>query len=142
MFWPTVGFHLAGIDFGYMFQWVPEAKYEHFWRLIALGLVVKLALPLVLVLAIAREQLRDETTLSVVSATLAAKVALLAIMIAAYAACHTMASQQALAMLAELVLLLFGVACCLVALPRSQPAWQTSGATLGSPKVFCSRLGQ
>ena len=40
--------------------------------------------------------------------------------------------QQALAMLAELVLLLFGVAGSLVAQPLAKPAWQPSEATLGS----------
>jgi hypothetical protein len=121
MFWPTVGFHLAGIDFAYMFQWVPEAQYEHFWQVIALGVVLKLALPLVLVLAIAGAELRDRLTVTVVSAAVAAKVALLSVMITSYAIGHPMASQQALAMLAELLLLLFGVACCLVALPSAAP---------------------
>ncbi len=125
-FWPTVGFHLAGIDFAYMFQWVPEAQYEHFWQVIALGVILKLALPLVLVLALARAQLRDRLTRTVVTATFAAKVALLSVMISAYAIGHTMASQQALAMLAELLLLLFGVGCCLVALPLADPAVPTS----------------
>ncbi len=120
MFWPTVGFHLVGIDFAYMFQWVPEAQYERFWQVIALGVVVKLALPLVLVLAVARAKLCDPLTRSVVTVALATKVALLSVMIAAYAIGHTMASQQALAMLAELLLLLFGLVCCLVALPSAE----------------------
>jgi Type I phosphodiesterase / nucleotide pyrophosphatase len=125
MFWPTVGFHLAGIDFAYMFQWVPEAQYEHFWQVIALGVILKLALPLVLVLGVARAQLREPLTLTVVTAMLAAKVALLSVMISAYAIGHTMASQQALAMLAELLLLLFGVATCLIALPSAEPDART-----------------
>ena len=133
MFWPTVGFHLAGIDFAYMFQWVPEAQYEHFWQVIALGVVIKLALPLVLVLAVARAQLRDRLTLTVVAATLAAKVALLSVMITAYAIGHRMASQQALAMLAELLLLLFGVASCLVALPSAEPEVALSPALVSAP---------
>ena len=134
MFWPTVGFHLAGIDFAYMFQWVPEAQYEHFWQVIALGVIVKLALPLVLVIAVARAQLRDQLTLTVVSSTLAAKVALLSVMIEAYAIGHTMASQQALAMLAELLLLLFGVGCCLGALPSAEPQSEPAPLLVPVPK--------
>lgn len=117
MFWPAVGFHLVGIDFGYMFQWVAEESYEKSWWVIGLGVVVKLALPLVLVTAIAREELRDALSSRVVIATFAAKGALLSILIASYAVWHDMSSQQALAMLAELILVLFGACSSGVALP-------------------------
>jgi hypothetical protein len=121
MLWPTVGFHVAGIDFGYMFQWVPEAKYEQLWQVIAVGVVVKLALPLILVMAIAREYVRESSALIVVTATLAARVVLLSVMIASFATQHAMGSQQATAMLAELILVMFAMCCCLVAMPASKP---------------------
>ena len=121
MLWPTVGFHVAGIDFGYMFQWVPEAKYEQLWQVIAFGVVVKLALPLILVMGIAREHLSEPLTIIVVTATLAAKVLLLSIMIACFATHHAMGSQQATAMLAELILVMFAMCCCVATMPASKP---------------------
>jgi hypothetical protein len=121
MLWPTVGFHVAGIDFAYMFQWVPEAKYEQWWRVIAFGAVVKLALPLMLVTAVAREQLRNPSAPAVVAATLAAKVLLLSVMIVSFASQHAMGSQQATAMLAELILVMFAMCCSLAAMPSVQP---------------------
>jgi Type I phosphodiesterase / nucleotide pyrophosphatase len=117
MLWPTVGFHLVGIDFAYMFQWVNAESYEKTWWVIGLGVILKLSLPLVLVLAVAREELRGTSQARVVSATLAAKVATLSIMIASYAVHHDMSSQQALAMLAELILVMFVVCSCAFAFP-------------------------
>jgi hypothetical protein len=117
MFWPTVGFHLVGIDFAYMFQWVREENYEKSWLVIALGVIVKLALPLMLVIFVAGERLRERRTALVVAFTLAAKVALLSLMIASYALWHDLTSQVALAMLAELALLMFGVCSCIAAMP-------------------------
>src|SRR5699024_6638511 len=90
MFWPTVGFHLVGIDFAYMFQWVPEESYERSWWVIGLGVIVKLSLPLMLVIAVGREELRDPVQSSIVTLTFAAKSALLSIMIASYAVWHDM----------------------------------------------------
>jgi len=119
MFWPMVGFHLAGLDFAFMFQWVPAAKYDQVWGLIALGVVVKLGLPLVLVVAAARAHLRDRGTRVIVATTLASKVALLSVLIACYAIRHSMASEQATAMLSELVLVLFGSCITLLAMPSS-----------------------
>jgi hypothetical protein len=117
MLWPTVGFHVAGIDFSFMFQWVPAAKYERWWWIIALGMAVKLALPLVLVVAIAREPLRARLAATLVCSAFAAKTALLSVMIAAYATVHVMGSQQATSMLAELALIGFTLCCSLVTLP-------------------------
>jgi hypothetical protein len=117
MFWPTVGFHLVGIDFAYMFQWVRVEDYEQSWWVIGLGIVVKLALPLVLVVAIAREELRDPVKARVVTLTLGAKAVTLSLMISSYAVQHDMSSQQALAMLAELLLLMFGVCASVAAIP-------------------------
>jgi Type I phosphodiesterase / nucleotide pyrophosphatase len=122
MFWPMVGFHVVGIDFGYMFQWVPEENYEKAWRLIALGVTVKLALPLILVLAVGWERLRDPFPARVLAITLAGKVAFLALMITSYAVWHDVTSQVALAMLAELALMMFGACACLVAIPTSGKA--------------------
>lgn len=122
MFWPTVGFHLVGIDFGFMFQWIREENYEKSWLLIALGVIVKLALPLMLVIVIAAERLRDQRAARVLAWTLVAKVVLLSLMIASYALWHDLTSQVALAMLAELALLMFGVCSCVAAMPGHAPA--------------------
>jgi hypothetical protein len=121
MLWPTVGFHVAGIDFGFMFQWVPAATFEHWWRLIAFGAVVKLALPLILVMVVARKYLGETSTRLVVAAAMAAKVVLLSVMIAFFAAEHATVSQQATAMLAELILVMFALCCLLVAMPFLKP---------------------
>jgi hypothetical protein len=130
MFWPTVGFHLVGIDFAFMFEWIPAENYEKSWLLIALGVIVKLALPLVLVIAVAAPRLRDPRAALVVLSTLAAKVALLSLMIASYALWHDLTSQVALAMLAELALLMFGVCSCVAAMPSRQ---HSAGAPSSEP---------
>jgi len=128
MLWPTVGFHVAGIDFSFMFQWIRPEKYERLWWIIALGMAVKLALPLVLVVAVAREQLRAQLAATVACVAFAAKATLLSVLIAAYAATHVMGSQQATSMLAELVLVVFTLGCSLAALPSSKRAAELEGA--------------
>lgn len=128
MLWPSVGFHLAGIDFGFMFQWVPEAQYQSAWQLIALGVVLKLGLPVLLVLAVAREGLREAVAQRVVALGLTAKAALLGVLIAACAVNHPMDSQQATAMLAELALVMFTVACVVSALPAARRAPEPSAS--------------
>jgi hypothetical protein len=120
MFWPTVGFHLVGIDFQYMFQWVPVENYEKSWQLIALGVIAKLALPLMLVIAVAGDRLRDRPAQLVTLLVLAAKVALISVMIAGYSLWHDLTSQVALAMLAELALLMFGMCAAAAALPGNR----------------------
>lgn len=45
MLWPATGMRLAGLDFSFMFRWVPSERYEQFWWLIGLGMIVKLILP-------------------------------------------------------------------------------------------------
>ncbi len=130
MFWPTVGFHLVGIDFTYMFQWVRAENYEKSWYVIALGVIVKLALPLTLVVAVARERLRERTTVLVALLMLAGKVALLSVMIAGYALWHDLTSQVALAMLAELALLMFGVCAAVAALPGNRSVAEAGASEL------------
>ena len=139
MLWPSVGFHLAGIDFGFMFQWVPEAQYQRAWQLIALGVVLKVGLPIVLVVAVGRESLREEPARLVVALGLSAKAALLAVLVSFFAVNHPVDSQQATAMLAELVLVMFAASCALAALPSGaaqrkisfvQAALQPSSETL------------
>lgn len=119
MFWPSVGFHLVGIDFAFMFQWIQAANYEKQWLLIALGVVVKLALPVSLVAMLASGPQREQDGLAarVAIGALVARVTALSIMIASYALWHDLTSQIALAMLAELALLMFGVCASAVALP-------------------------
>jgi hypothetical protein len=127
MFWPTVGFHLVGIDFSYMFQWVPAEEYERLWWVIGVGLIIKLALPLWLVVLVGGSALHRGSIRAVVSGTLAAKTGLLALMIASYAVQHDMGSQQALAMFAELILVMFAACTWLAAAPArlkvAAPAW-------------------
>jgi hypothetical protein len=132
MFWPTVGFHLVGIDFQYMFQWVPVESYEKSWQLIALGVIAKLALPLMLVVAVAGDRLRDRTTALVTLWVLAAKVALISVMIAGYSLWHDLTSQVALAMLAELALLMFGTCAAAAALPGRRSLVEADAAALTS----------
>ena len=117
MFWPSVGFHLAGIDFAFMFQWVPASEYDKSWQFIALGTVLKVALPQFLVVAVARSELRVSATRSTFISIFAGKVWLLSIVVVAFALNHSMGSQQAIAMLSEFVLLLLGVCCIIVAVP-------------------------
>jgi hypothetical protein len=114
MLWPTVGFHLVGVDFRYMFQWVPAAASERWWWVVALGFLLKLSLPLMLVVSLARDDLDQVTAEQVVAPALAAKLLLLSITVTAYAATHAMNSQQSTAMLAELLLLAFLVPCALL----------------------------
>jgi hypothetical protein len=133
MFWPTVGFHLAGLDFSFMFRWVPEASYEKAWLLIAFGVIVKLSLPIVLVIAVARDHLRDCDTRIIVASMLTAKVVLLSVVIAFFATSHSMASQQAIAMLSELVLVIFGTCTTLLAMPRVRRPDRARALTNGIP---------
>lgn len=137
MFWPTVGFHLVGIDFTYMFQWVPAESYERAWYVIALGVIVKLALPLTLVVAVAREHLRERTTVLVALLMLSGKVALLSVMIAGYALWHDLTSQVALAMLAELALLMFGVCAAVAALPSTRSVVEAGASELLPAPRIC-----
>lgn len=138
MLWPSVGFHLAGIDFGFMFQWVPEAQYQRAWQLIALGVVLKLGLPIILVMAVARDCLREPGARLIVALGLTAKTALLAVLIACCAINHPMDSHQATAMLAELALLMFTVSCAVVALPSTRRATEParSATTVGGQLPF------
>jgi hypothetical protein len=85
MFRRTVGFHPVGIDFAYMFEWVRAEDYEKSWLAIALGVVVKRALPLVLVIAVAGSLLNERRAAQVLAFTLAAKLALLALMVTSHA---------------------------------------------------------
>jgi hypothetical protein len=117
MLWPTVGFHVAGIDFSYMFQWVPEDKYDQWWVLIGLGIIIKLALPILLVLGVARDTLSSPFSTTVLASTLTAKVVLLSVTITAFSAYHAMGSQQATAMLAELILVMFVTCCTFATMP-------------------------
>jgi hypothetical protein len=141
MFWPSVGFHLVGIDFSFMFQWVREENYEKQWYLIGLGVIVKLALPLALVAALSAQRASDGVAQRVALGALVAKVAALSIMIASYALWHDLTSQIALAMLAELALLMFGVCAAAVALPLERRMWaagssdlMSSSASMATPK--------
>jgi hypothetical protein len=122
MLWPTVGFHLVGVDFRFMFQWVPAAASERWWWVVALGYSFKLALPLTLVISVARDDLEQAAAEQVVAPALAAKLLLLSITVTAYAASHAMNSQQSTAMLAELLLLGFVLPCAFFAIAAGRVA--------------------
>lgn len=122
MLWPTVGFHLVGVDFGFMFQWVPAAESERWWWVVALGYSFKLALPLTLVISVARDDLGQRATEQVLAPALAGKLLLLSITVTGYAASHAMNSQQSTAMLAEQLLLCFVLLCSFLAVAAGSVA--------------------
>jgi hypothetical protein len=135
MLWPTVGFHLVGVDFRFMFQWVPATAAERWWWVVALGFTFKLALPLTLVVSLARTDLAQAAAEHVVAPALAAKLLLLSITVAAYAATHAMNSQQSTAMLAELLLLAFVLPCAFLAMAAGCAGdWIATSATRSHPR--------
>jgi len=97
---------------------VPAAASERWWWVVALGFAFKLALPLTLVVSVARDDLEQAAAEQVVAPALVAKLLLLSLTITAYAASHAMNSQQSTAMLAELLLLAFVLPCAFLAMAK------------------------
>jgi len=104
MLWPTVGMRFSGIDFHFMFDWVPIARYEQFWWLIAAGMLLKFVWPYALLLDLARRAC-PRGALSWAYLTLATKLCALSVFAAWYATSHSLLSNGALEILAELSLL-------------------------------------
>jgi hypothetical protein len=103
MLWPCLGFRFSGIDFAFMFQWVPIARYEELWWVIGIGTLVKLAWPYLLLGAVAGPSLADARPWLL--AAFAAKLVLLASFACFHATRESVRSNLALEMLAELALI-------------------------------------
>jgi hypothetical protein len=104
LLWPMLGFRLSGVDFHFMFEWVPKENYEAWWWLIALGALAKFVIPYLLLGSLAAEHLDRPEAGQAALSVLLAKVLVLAAMISSYAIRHSTASQSAVDMLAELAL--------------------------------------
>ena len=105
LLWPTVGMRFSGIDFRFMFDWVPIARYEELWWLIGLGTLLKFAWPYGLLVELARREAPREA-LSWAYLALSLKLSALAVFAAWYATSHSLLTNGALEILAELALLL------------------------------------
>jgi len=104
LLWPTVGMRFSGIDFHFMFEWVPISRYEELWWLIAAGMSLKFVLPYALVIDLAR-RVCPGASLSWAYLALAMKLCALSVFAAWYATTHSLLSNGALEILAELSLL-------------------------------------
>ena len=105
MLWPTVGMRFSGLDFHFMFEWVPIARYEELWWLIGLGMLAKIAFPYALLIELARRY-GPGGALTWAYVTLALKLAALTVFAAWYATSHALLTNGALEIMAELALLL------------------------------------
>ncbi|HEY3256439.1 MAG TPA: hypothetical protein VGJ91_20910, partial [Polyangiaceae bacterium] len=134
LLWPTVGMRFSGIDFRFMFDWVPLARYEQLWWLIACGVLLKFVLPYALLLDLARRSCPRQAR-SWAYLALSAKLAALSVFAAWYATSHSLLSNGALEILAELALLFLVSA---LAWPSPLRAFRRSprtSAALGEPAV-------
>jgi len=104
LLWPTVGMRFSGIDFQFMFAWVPIARYEELWWLIAAGMLLKFVWPYALLVDLARRYC-PPAALSWAYLALSAKLCALSVFAAWYATSHSLLSNGALEILAELSLL-------------------------------------
>lgn len=104
MLWPTVGMRFSGIDFHFMFDWVPIRRYEELWWLIAAGMLFKFVWPYALLADLARRTCPRSALLWAYS-TLSTKLCALSVFAAWYATSHALLSNGALEILAELSLL-------------------------------------
>jgi len=104
LLWPTVGMRFSGIDFHFMFDWVPIARYEELWWLIAVGMGLKFVWPYALLLDLARRSC-PRSALTWAYLMLSTKLCALSVFAAWYATSHSLLSNGALEILAELSLL-------------------------------------
>jgi Type I phosphodiesterase / nucleotide pyrophosphatase len=105
LLWPTIGMRFSGIDFRFMFEWVPLARYEELWWVIGLGMVLKFVWPYALLADLARRSVGGRTQ-AWVCLTFGLKLLALAVFAAWYATSHALLSNGALEILAELALLI------------------------------------
>ncbi|HEX2670528.1 MAG TPA: alkaline phosphatase family protein [Polyangiaceae bacterium] len=104
MLWPTVGMRFSGIDFHFMFAWVPIDRYEELWWLIAAGTLFKFVWPYALLVDSARRAC-PPSALSWAYLTFSTKLCALSVFATWYATSHSLLSNGALEILAELSLL-------------------------------------
>jgi hypothetical protein len=122
LLWPTLGFRFSGIDFRFMFQWVPPSRYEELWWLIGLGTVFKLALPYLVLCSLAHQVRIPRQAGGLAFVLLSAKVMTLSLMVTAYAAKHGGKSNLAMDMLAELALVTAALVCSIPLVLRAKRA--------------------
>jgi hypothetical protein len=106
LLWPTVGFRFSGIDFAFMFRWVPIELYEQFWWVIALGMVAKFLFPWVLLFGASASLWPPLSRTRTFAHLLGFKVLLLSAFASGYALTHRFVSAVAIDILSELGLLL------------------------------------
>ena len=104
LLWPTLGMRFSGIDFRFMFEWVPLARYEELWWLIGLGMLCKFVWPYALLADLARNASLGRARVWLCVA-FALKLLALSVFAAWYATSHGLLTNGALEILAELALL-------------------------------------
>ena len=105
LLWPILGLRLSGIDYQFMFQWVAPEKLEALWWVIALGMVVKFGWPYALLAALVPAARLREVPTSAARPAIEAKAVLLATFGTTYAVGHSMASNLAMEIIAELAII-------------------------------------
>ncbi len=104
LLWPTLGMRFSGIDFGFMFEWVPVARYEELWWLIGLGMLCKFVWPYALLADLAGRASAGRAR-AWLCVALSLKLLSLSVFAAWYATTHGLLTNGALEILAELALL-------------------------------------
>ena len=131
LLWPTVGMRFSGIDFRFMFDWVPVARSEALWWLIGLGMLLKFSLPYALLVDLGRRS-NSGRVLTWAYVALALKLAALTVFAAWYATSHGLLSNGALEILAELALLLLVSAFAWPSPLRALRGWRAQRRLRGS----------
>jgi hypothetical protein len=104
LLWPLFGFRLSGVDFRFMFAWIPERHHDDWWWLIASGTLLKFATPYWLLGLLANQHTARGRAALLALSVIAARGLVLSLMVSAYALNHSMRSALAIDMLAELAL--------------------------------------
>jgi hypothetical protein len=139
LLWPTVGMRFSGIDFRFMFEWVPISRYEQLWWLIAAGMLLKFVWPYALLFDLARRSC-PPAALSWAYFTLSVKLCGLSVFAAWYATTHSLLTNGALEILAELSLV---VLVCALAWPsplRALRLLRPKRATRAEPEMLGQQL--
>ena len=104
LLWPLFGFRLSGVNFRFMFAWIPERRHEDWWWLIAGGTLLKFATPYWLLGLLANQHAARERAALLALSVIGARGLVLSLMVSTYALNHSMRSALAIDMLAELAL--------------------------------------
>jgi len=145
LLWPTLGMRFSGIDFQFMFDWVPAARSEELWWLIGLGVLVKFALPYAVLQDLGRGSTSGQALRWAV-VTLALKLTALSVFAAWYSTSHTLLTNGALEILAELGLLILASAlgwpakACVLRWVAGYFG-EAAATELASPRAFSGRSG-